>query len=511
VVALAVVLLAGCEPNRFVGGWIPYWTASSGSATIAHDDAAAMFGEVSLFWFGTASNGTVTRLGSASSVSSAANTVRNQGLPLIPTIFDTSDAPVMRDILADPARRAAHQNAIVDLVMSNDYDGIDLDYETFAFGHPRSEWASITPLWVTFVEDLSRLLHARGKLLYVTVPPVWTTDGTANGTVQGYTLYAQEQIIDDVDRLRFMVYDWSLSSPGPIGPISWVNSVIGYSNRTLPAEARSKLQLGVPAYGRHWRTQRNATEVCPDGALGRQSVQMKDAAALAASQNRSPTRHESGEMTFSWAEVRTGRRTAALPPPPWPPWPPVVIDDVPAVGDTPGALKPAVRLAPPSEPVTCTVQHTVFYPDPFSVTQRAQAALNAGWSGIIVWALGYEVPEVYQSLAGISPARANGLPRGALDALTVTGTSIRSTGFAVHPEFDVPLAVRLRLTGPRTADVTITANVSRSGMPAGTGAYHGFDRTFGSLPAGTYTVCASFTVWDGTVTNLPCRSVTLTG
>ncbi|MBK9970317.1 MAG: hypothetical protein IPP16_06115 [Acidimicrobiaceae bacterium] len=157
----------------------------------------------------------------------------------------------------------------------------------------------------------------------------------------------------------------------------------------------SKLQVGVPAYGRHWVTKKNSNETCPDAAIYRESVLMKNIGALAA--GRTVTRHSSGELTFSWTQSVTGPRSKPVAPPVVPPAPfPVTAVNGPAGG---GSLQPALRLTPPSSQVTCTVQHTVFVPDAFSVDQRSDTAQAAGWRGIILWAFGYESSDLYQVLA----------------------------------------------------------------------------------------------------------------
>ena len=66
----------------------------------------------------------------------------------------------------------------------------------------------------------------------------------------------------------------------------------------------SKLQLGVPAYGRHWSVKKNPNELCPDGAVYRDSVTMEQAPRLAASTGLTPPKPGQvpngwGEMTFS--------------------------------------------------------------------------------------------------------------------------------------------------------------------------------------------------------------------
>jgi spore germination protein YaaH len=62
-----------------------------------------------------------------------------------------------------------------------------------------------------------------------------------------------------------------------------------------------------------------------------------------------------------------------------------------------------LRLTPPGEQLSCTVRHSVYYPDPVTIQQHAQAAANAGWGGVVLWALGYETPGVYTALAGTTP------------------------------------------------------------------------------------------------------------
>lgn len=497
-----VMLLTACEPNRYVSGWIPFWSVNSGLASL-NGEQAKLYSEVSLMWYEVDDAGAIVPFASLTTMRTTRDAIHAKGLPVLPSLFDGAAAGRTSALLADPARRAAHVQAIADLVVTNGFDGIDLDYEVFAFGDPRSTWPAITPNWVAFVRELGTALHGRGKLLSVTIPPVWVN---GNGVLQGYTVYAQDQIAPFADRIRLMVYDWSVSSPGPISPISWVNQVITYSSTRVPP---AKLQLGVPAYGRHWATQQVSTQICPDKATYRESVTMKETAALAASVSRTPARDASGELTFSWTRSVTGYRTTPLPAPPYVP-PAVQISTLPKAAAVTG-LQPAVRLRLPTGPVTCTVQHTVFVPDAVSLRQRADAAVAADWSGIIIWAMGYETTDSYGALAGVAPQRPNGNPTGAMDAPTAGSGSAKLTGWAVDPEFDLPVAVRLRLMIGTTvaAERTVTANVQRAGMAAGLGPFHGFEATL-TAPAGTYQACATVVLWDSVAgPALPCQAVTI--
>jgi len=374
-------------PANFVSGWVPYWgTAPSRAAII---NRSGSIGDVTPLFYGTNNDGTLRLLGPQSQLDATISATRNAGLQLFAGVFDSTGRGVMSGILDDPTARAAHVQQLVNLAVTKNFDGIDLDYEVFAFSHPRSEWPAITEDWVVFVKLLSDALHAKGKLLSVTVPPVWVD---SSNQIRGYTVYAQDMIANAVDRLRLMVYDWSTSAPGPIAPMDWVNRVIAYSSLKVPV---SRLQLGVPAYGRHWATKKNSNETCPDAAVYTESVLMKNIVTETA--GRSGSRDSSGEMKYTWTEVVSGPRTKPSTPPVIPPSPVVIAEINAAAAGSP--VQPAVRLSTPSPLVTCTVQHTIFVPDEYSVDQRSDAAQAAGWRGIIIWAFGYESNAMYDVLA----------------------------------------------------------------------------------------------------------------
>ena len=373
-------------PAHFVSGWVPYWgTASSRQGIAAYPGS---IGDVTPLFYGTNNDGTLKLLGSQTQLDLTVNAIRNARLPLFAGIFDSTGGGVMSGLLADPATRTFHVQQIVDLAVSKGYDGIDLDYEVFAFDHPGEAWTSITPKWVAFVKELSAALHEKEKLLSVTVPPVW------NGGSSGYTVYAQDQIAPFIDRLRLMVYDWSITTPGPIAPMNWVTNVMDYSQRVAQVPV-AKLQLGVPSYGRHWITKKVASETCPDGALSRDSVLMKNIPVVTAGHNG--VRDGSGELTFLWTSTVSGPRTKPLPAPVVPPASIIVAEINAAAAGSP--LQPALRLSTPSPYVSCTVQHTVYVPDAYRVDQRSDAAQLAGWRGIIMWAFGYESSDLYDVLA----------------------------------------------------------------------------------------------------------------
>ena len=398
-----MVVLSACNPNRFISGWVPYWNAPEGRQGFT-SAASPMFGDISPFFYSAQPDGTIALVGSASQLTTTAHEAHLRGIKVLPTITDGSGKWIMATvILANNTSRAQHIANIVALTANPEIDGIDLDYEGFAFTDGTDSWATTQPVWVTFVTELAAALHANGKLLSVTIPPTWTL-GT--GEVTGYTVYDQASIAPIVDRLRLMVYDWSVSSPGPISPMSWLNQVITYTNSAIPsASDRLKLQLGVPSYGRDWGRQANVSETCPDGALNTKSIELQNMPAVIAAHGVTPTRRDpsNGEMYFTYDAVVTGYSTKAVPAPPYV-RPPHSAPSIPgaALGTSTG-LQPALRLTPPLVQLTCTVHHYVYYPDATSIQQHAQAALTAGWAGVVIWALGYETADVYTALGNTAP------------------------------------------------------------------------------------------------------------
>ena len=385
------------DPVRFVTGWIPNWSStvvSEGTralnAGLGHEN---LFAEVSPFAYSATAAGTISLSGTQTNLDSSITTLRNKGLKVVPSITDGTGKGVMAGILADPVTRAQQVAAIVALVQAKNFDGIDLDYEGFAFTDGKASWATTKPNWAAFVRELGATFDTMSppRMLAVTVPPIW-----ASGA-QGYWVYGWQDptlsMMPYIDRLRLMVYDWSVGQPGPIAPMSWVNDVLAYTKAT--GIDMAKVQVGVPTYGRSWATVTSGT--CPvNASLTTTSVQMENALPLAATKGASPVRDASGEMKFTYDETFTGSRTTTVPAPVY--VPPATRANTVGPAE-PGALKPALRLSPGATQVTCTVRRTVFYPDTAAVVQRARAALAAGTAGIAIWALGYETPDLWTELA----------------------------------------------------------------------------------------------------------------
>lgn len=342
-------------PPIVVGGWAPYWQTDS--ALSSFNDNRGLFDDLSLFAYqATAADIVAPFSGLGAGVLDAYRTAANAaGVKLTASIIDGTAAHEMAGILADPASRKTHVDTIIAFADANGFDGIDLDYEKFAFSDGRDTWETTRPNWVAFVNDLAVALHRTGKTLTVSVP--------SSGD---YPVYDYEAMGKVVDRIRIMAYDYSTSEAGPIAPIEWVRDVVKSAKKLVPA---SKLVLGVPVYGYDWPA--TIVGTCPgteDEQPTRKNVSSKSAAALAAAQRVVPTWDPiNAERTFQYTEQLTGVDTAGT-------------------------------------PVTCTVGHVVWYADAQAVHDRAYVAERQDLSGIALWSLGSDDAAVWE---GIAQARAD--------------------------------------------------------------------------------------------------------
>jgi spore germination protein YaaH len=280
--------------------------------------------------------------------------LRNAGMTIIPTISDGTEKLVLANLLAKPVSRKQVVDAIVATVASQNYDGIDLDFEGFAFIDPNTTWKTTAPNWVLFVKELSAALHAQNKILSITTPYLFNPAEAQ----KGYFVYAWAQIAPFIDRLRIMTYDYSTSRPGPIGPIAWTEKTVKYAISIMPA---SKVYLGLPGYGKDWVTK--VEGVCPSNlakiitpSAKAGTFLMRDAASIAATYGAVPTYNETfAEVTFSYKREYTGTTSSGL-------------------------------------STTCTASRTAWHQNAQSYSVRAQLVAKYQLGGAAQWVIGQEEP-----------------------------------------------------------------------------------------------------------------------
>jgi len=447
-------IAADNQPRKVVSGWIPYYSvktvmpfikklptlptpAANSPVTCEENEYSAednallnssylftnkdLMKEVMPFWY-TLKSPTVIRddYSTANPSWPIANTIclmRKSGLKLIPTITDGTDKLVLSAYLAKPEIRTTIVKSIVDLVNKYSFDGIDLDFEGFAFVDGNTTWPKTAPNWVLFVKELSIALRAQQKLLSVSAPYAFNPTEKQ----KGYYVYSWAEIASSIDRLRIMTYDYSVAKAGPIGPISWTEKTLQYAISIMPA---SKVFIGLPGYGRDWIT--GVTGTCPATAppglkAGAKAAtfRMNYAAAKAVIDQAVPIFDtKSSEATYSYQQTFNG-------------------------------------LTAKGAATACTVNRTVWYQNDRSYLERMNLVAKYRLGGAALWTLGMEDAAATTAMRNVAQAIA---PDTVLSTLTVE--QVNSKGAFYGGVFTVRGALTLKDKSP-VAGVPVSLEIKR--------------------------------------------------
>ncbi len=320
---------------------------------VAH---AEMFAQVHPFWYTLTSSTTIKdKYVTQNSIDKAIpiSTMQSLGIKVIPTITDGTAEGALSKIMGNDANRATLIKSISDLVTVNNYDGIDLDFEGFAFVDKIATWPTIQPRWIKFITELSTTLHAQSKLLSVTTP--YLLDPITGK--KGYYFYAWPEISNYIDRLNIMAYDYHKfdTAAGPIGPINWFEPSLIYA---LKSVAPWKIYIGTPNYGYNWVTK--VTGVCPTNTPASEKIssnaaiihQLKAQAILDKPGAVATYNEKYGETNILYTAEFNGVNKS-------------------------------------STPTSCKVNHSAWYLDARGYNARAKLVEKYRLGGISEWEIGY--------------------------------------------------------------------------------------------------------------------------
>jgi spore germination protein YaaH len=345
--------------------------------------------------------------------------MRRAGMQIIPSMTDGTAKLVLAGYLANPTTRTTIVNSILNLVNVNGFDGIDLDYEGFAFVDGSSTWTRTAPLWVAFIKELSVALRAKGKLLSVTTPYLYDPSERQ----KGYFVYAWSDIASSIDRLRIMTYDFNVAKPGPNAPISWVDKTVRYAISIMPS---SKVYLGLPGYGRDWITavQGKCPVSAPPGLkAGAKAATflMVNAERKAAIDNAIPVFDATvSEATYSYTQTYNG-------------------------------------LTADGASTSCTVNRTVWYQNSRSYAERMALVSKYRLGGAALWTLGMEDQLATTEMRNAALAMA---PDVVVSTMNLTGLNKGSIFYA--DQFTVNGLFTLKDKSP-IAGLPVSVEINRGG------------------------------------------------
>ena len=410
--------LADNPPRRILSGWLPDYSLARNLPTV--EGNLDLIRDISPFWYGLTGETTIKdkyALGKYTTpIEQVISRLKANNLILLPTITDDNPKLVLANLLANPSSRTNIVQTIKALVLKYNYDGIDLDFETFYTQDGRSSWATLKPNWIAFIKELSTALHDQGKLLSVTTPPDFAPETKRAGN----SVFSWAEIGPLIDRLRIMAYDFSTTAPGPIGPLPWSEDAVKYAVTQMPA---SKVFLGIPGYGRDWITK--VEGVCPKDFASsvvvgaKAAVVMREALTLASSNNATPTYNSThAESTFTYKKT---------------------------------------YVDPTNSASFCTASRTVWYPDERSYTARTNLVGKYRLGGIAVWTFGMEntaaIATIRDIAKSIAPDQVIGSISSDLEQIAY-GSTFNLTGTFKLPDKTPISSLNVRFEIKNSADNT---------------------------------------------------------
>lgn len=147
--------------------------------------------------------------------------------------------PKISRVLDDEASRKAHVDDLLRTVREESLEGLVIDYEDV-----NASEASVS----SFVEELSKSLHAMAKKLVLVVQEPCGSDPSCKRSPYPFAL---KHLVTLVDQLAVMEYDYVVDGSAPPAPRAWVDRGL----RRVLSEVgvghdRYKIICAVPFYGR---------------------------------------------------------------------------------------------------------------------------------------------------------------------------------------------------------------------------------------------------------------------
>ncbi|TSC68427.1 MAG: copper amine oxidase domain-containing protein [Parcubacteria group bacterium Gr01-1014_56] len=302
VCAFTVPSLASAAPLKStleISGWMPYWrTATSTQDVLPHLDSLTTvhpFG-YTLTEEGILFDALVIHDEPWPSFIAAARAKR---VRVIPTVM-SGNGELLHKLLSNYESRIKLEDDITALVMENNFDGIDIDFE--------AKLVETKPYFSLFLKGLYQRMGK--KWVYCTIEsrtPISSRYPNGNAPADA-GVYSNDYVAINkyCDRVQLMVYDQgqvdrklSAAATGPYAPVAdplWAKKVVTLAAQTI---SKRKLVLGVPTYGYEWAVTPLLEKGYEYDLLW--SFNPRYALEFAASHGLVPERNIAGELSFTYS------------------------------------------------------------------------------------------------------------------------------------------------------------------------------------------------------------------
>ncbi|MDP4094391.1 MAG: glycosyl hydrolase family 18 protein [Bacillota bacterium] len=154
------------------------------------------------------------------------------------------NSTIAKSVLENPAYSQALINNLLTSIKSNNYKGVNIDFENIPYAD--------RTYFTQFITNIKNALSPLGYLTTISVPAK-TSDSPTNSWNGAFDYSALGNAADEI---LLMSYDehGTWTTPGPVASIGWVTNVVNYAKTVIPA---NKILLGLAAYGYEWSSAGN--------------------------------------------------------------------------------------------------------------------------------------------------------------------------------------------------------------------------------------------------------------
>jgi spore germination protein YaaH len=221
-------LAEAVQKLKTVSAWIADWFYSSGFESFVNNKS--VFTDIMFHNYKIGSSGAVLPGDNFVSPEQLRMECHNSDISLFATIGAVYNSSLVNEMINSPSLRSTHISNIANLLVSNSFEGIDINYEGIQILE--------TVAFTTFITELTQILHEYQKLVSVTVE----VESAFNG--QNYT-----SIGSVADQVRIQCYNNHHSLPVEDyyhSDFLWATNIINTSKQKIPS---SKIVIGLPFYG----------------------------------------------------------------------------------------------------------------------------------------------------------------------------------------------------------------------------------------------------------------------
>lgn len=302
--------------NFTTSAWVPYWREASGSAEVIKN--INKIDIISPFSFEMRGDGTFTdpmKLDTGAYADMIKVAKENKKI-IVPSILwwaTGTGRDDLHSVLSEKESRLSLINDIKISVKKYNLDGIDIDFE--------NKLAESRVPFNTFLTELSKEMHADGKVLICTIEARTPLDSKyANLSPEAYKKKLEEvdysndfKTIGKVcDQVRIMAYDQqdddkqlnsirqeNNTAYKPVADIDWVEKVLTLAMRDIEWK---KIIVGVPTYGNKYEITRDVTgKIINYNKIGSMNYFYADAEAK--EKNLTQIRNSSGELSYAYVDI----------------------------------------------------------------------------------------------------------------------------------------------------------------------------------------------------------------